>query len=87
MEKNDWQGWKEWLELTMQIASMMAGKPNIKDTIRPDKGWTILFDDGRKLDAIRVGVEDAKRECGMKTKEIEMEWAVDDDDDEEAKND
>lgn len=27
----------------------------------------------RKLDAIRVGVEDAKRECGMKTKEIEME--------------
>ena len=38
----------------------------------------------RKLDAIRVGVEDAKRECGMKTKEIEMEWAVDDDD-EEAK--
>lgn len=38
----------------------------------------------RKLDAIRVGVEDAKRECGMKTKEIEMEWAVDDED-EEAK--
>lgn len=38
----------------------------------------------RKLDAVRVGVEDAKRECGMKTKEIEMEWAVDDED-EEAK--
>ena len=48
MKKNDWQGWKDWLELTMQIASMMAGKQNIKDTIRPDKGWTILFYDGRK---------------------------------------
>lgn len=48
MKKNDWQGWKDWLELTMKIASMMAGKPNIKDTIRPDKGWTILFYDGRK---------------------------------------
>ena len=47
MGKNDWQGWKGWLEFTMRIASM-AGKPNIKDTIRPDKGWTILFYDGRK---------------------------------------
>ena len=32
MGKNDWQGWKGWLEFTMRIASM-AGKPNIKDTM------------------------------------------------------